>query len=379
MQIMNTIVLGANHNNTLGLIWSLAEAGHKVILLLYSNGNNWVAKSKYIKKTYLIDSNQDDVIRLIIEIAKGMIEKPVVFVSSDNDAALLNEHYSTLCQYCFFEGGNDDGSINQYRNKDSGNKLAEKCGFIIPQNIVIEVKKQIRTLPLSYPVIIKANNSINGGKSAMQKCNTVQESITFAESLPESYYPLQVQEFIEKEYEIMLLGCSLDKGNAVICPIANRKIRHYPSPAGLGSYSESIAVQHHEDLEKLTEMTSQYLREIHYTGLFSAEFLFCKGNYYFLEINLRNDGTSWLSTCSGYNLPDMVCRYFEGKKQEEEQTFKKNYYMNIMADIHYVKDGSISLFKWLMLFKKKTCFSHLNFRDLRPFVNYLFFYFNNNK
>lgn len=368
---MNTIVLGSNHNNTLGLIWSLAEAGHKVTLLLYSHGNNYVAKSKYITKTYLIDSNNDDVIQLIIDIAKGMNEKPVVFVSSDNDAALLNENYSILSHYCFLEGGNDDGSINQYRDKDVGNTLAEKCGFIVPKNIVINRKKQIRDLPLSFPVIIKANNSIYGGKAAMQKCNSVQESIDFAESLPDNYYPLQVQEFIEKEYEIMLLGCSLDKGNTVVCPIANRKIRQYPRPTGLGSYSESIAVRHQADLEKLSERTAQYLREINYTGLFSAEFLYCKGTYYFLEINLRNDGTSWLSTCSGYNLPDMVCRSFEGKKQEEELSFKKKYYMNIIADAHYVKDGSIGLFRWIKLFNNMTCYSHMNFKDFRPFLFYL--------
>ena len=50
---MNTIVLGDNHNNTLGLIWSLYEGGHKVTLFLYNEKNNYLSKSTYVDKTYL--------------------------------------------------------------------------------------------------------------------------------------------------------------------------------------------------------------------------------------------------------------------------------------------------------------------------------------
>ncbi len=364
---MNTIVLGSNHNNTLGLVWSLAEGGHTVILLLYKQGLNYVAKSKYVKKVYYIEKNKDDVIALLKQVSHSLGSKPMVFVSSDNDAAMLNEHFAEISPYCYFEGGYADGSINCYRDKDTGNRLALKCGFTIPKNIVLENKKQIKELPISHPIIIKANNSINGGKSAMQKCDTIEESILFVDGLPGEFFPLQVQEFIEKDYEIMLLACSLESGEKVICPIANRKIRQYPMPTGMGSYSESIAVSNNVDLQKLSTMTAKYLREIHYTGLFSAEFLYCKGQYYFLEINLRNDGTSWLSTCSGFNLPDIICRSIDGNPSQE-YLFNKKFYINIFADIHYVKDGTITIYKWLKLFNSQTCYSHLNFKDICPFI-----------
>lgn len=368
---MNTIVLGSNHNNTLGLIWSLGKAGHDVTLILYRHGNNYVSKSKYIKKTYLINDGKDDIIKLIIEIAKEYVDKPVVFATSDNDAAILNDHFYELSPFCFFEGCKYDGSINRFRDKDTGNQLAKECGFDLPKNIVVFSKDQIRTTELPYPIIVKANNSIHGGKTAMQKCDTVQEYMSFVDSMPDSYFPLQVQEFIDKDYEIMLLGCSLEGGEQVICPIANRKFRQYPRPMGLGSYSESIAVRHQTDLVLLSQKTADYLKRIQYTGLFSAEFLYSAGKYYFLEINLRNDGTSWLSTCSGYNLPDIVCHGFTDNGYSIKDNFVKKYYMNIVADFHYVKDGTISLLKWLRLFNKKTCYSHLNFKDLRPFFYYV--------
>lgn len=129
---MNVIILGSNHNNTLGLVWSLGSAGHKVILLLRNRGNNYVSKSKYISRTYLINKG-DDVIALIRQVATVMDSKPVVFVTNDDDATFLNDHYVELMKFCYFEGGRPDGSINKYRDKDEEEKLACKFGLTIPQ------------------------------------------------------------------------------------------------------------------------------------------------------------------------------------------------------------------------------------------------------
>lgn len=367
---MNTIVLGSNHNNTLGLIWSLGEAGHKIVLLLYDSGNNYVDKSKYISETHLIHQG-DNVIDLIKLVSSKMDSKPVVFVSNDGDATRLNEHFAELSPWCFFEGGRPDGSVNLYRDKDAGENLAKKCGFMIPATKVIGKPNEISSISWDYPIVIKANNSTHGGKSSMKKCNSEQEAKTFVQGLPSGYFPLQVQQFIEKEHELMLLGCSLYGGKEVICPIANKKIRQYPSPMGLGSYSESIAVRHQEDLELLASKVTLYLKEIEYTGNFSAEFLYSKGEYYFLEINLRNDGTSWLSTCSGFNLPDMVCRSFvEDNVSDEGCIFRKMNYMNTMADVQYWIDGTVSWRQWRKQFKSDTCYSHYNKNDNGPFKYY---------
>lgn len=367
----SVIVLGTNHYNTLGLIWSLGEAGHEVTLLLYDTKNIFVSKSKYIDKTIIIHEG-DNVIELIKHITSEMDEKPVVFVSNDVDATLLNDHYQELIDCCYFEGGRCDSNVNQYRNKDVSNQLALRCGFTLPKTLVVNSSQELDFSILQCPVLIKANNSVHGGKAAMKKCNTQQESEQFINSLPEEYFPIQVQEFIEKDYEIMLLGCSLYGCNRIVCPIANKKIRQYPKYVGLGSWSESVEVAGNSELQQLAQHVSQYMREIEYTGNFSAEFLYSKGKYYFLEINLRNDGTSWLSTCSGFNLPDMVCRSFvDGNVTDEGCTFRKMFFMNIMADFNYVKQREISFWKWLKQFNNDTCYSHYNKNDKKPFFAYV--------
>ena len=363
---MNTIILGTNHNNTLGLIWSLGEAGHRIILLLYDNGNNYVSKSRFINKTVLIHKG-DSVIDLIIKEALRMEAKPVVFVSNDDDATLLNDHYEELKDYCYFEGGRPDGSINLYRDKDEGEKLAQKCGFTIPQTDVITKPEELASVALPYPLFIKGNNSVHGGKAAMKKCDNQEAAEEFVNGLPQDYFPLQVQEFIEKEYELMILGCSLYGGKKIICPVANKKIRQYPKNTGGGSWSLSVEVAGSEELRQLASRVALYLQEIEYTGNFSAEFLYANGKFYFLEINLRNDGTSWLSTCSGFNLPDMVCRSFVDENVNADNcTFRQRHYMNIMWDVNYWIDGTISLKQWRSQFNDNTCYSHYNIADKEP-------------
>ena len=56
---MDTIVLGSNHHNTLGLVRSLGEAGHKVYLILIQSKCNYVNKSKYVSRCFLIDNLEE--------------------------------------------------------------------------------------------------------------------------------------------------------------------------------------------------------------------------------------------------------------------------------------------------------------------------------
>ena len=368
---MNVIILGTNHYNTLGLIWSLGKARHNVILLLCECSDSYVDKSKYLTKTIIIHKN-NDVVDVIKKIATQMDQRPVVLATNDNDAAMLNDRFDELSQVCFFEGGRPHGNVNQYRNKDRSEQLAVECGFMIPKTSVLMNIEELDTEKLSYPLLIKANNSINGGKDAMRRCDSSTETELFIKTLPTEYFPIQIQEFIDKEYEVMLLGCSLYGGTRVICPVANKKHRHFPEPIGLGSYSESLDIAQNEDLQQLASRVAVYMQKIGYTGLFSAEFLYRGGQYYFLEVNLRNDGTSWLSTCSGFNLPDMLCRAFvDNDVSADSCRFVQTEFMNIKADFNHVRNGRLKLGTWLSQLRKCTSYSHYNKRDVYPFCIYI--------
>ncbi len=365
---MNAIVFGTNHNNTLGLIRSLGQTGHKVVLMLRAQKINYVDKSKYVSKTVYLDKTSN-MIGAITSVARGMKEKPVLFATGDDEASLIDMHFEELSLYVIPEGGSHNNDINKYRNKETSNKLAEEIGFDLPRTWVIS---STDALPddVIFPVFVKANNSIYGGKKVQGICHNRQELLSRLLAIPLEDFPIQVQEFIDKEYEIMLQGCSVNHGEKVVCEIANRKVRYYPHTYSAGSYSYSIQVKGNIELMNLCELVSLYLKRISYSGLFSAEFLYSKGKFYFLEVNLRNDGTAYLSTSCGYNLPDIYCRLLNNQVVER-CTYVPQFYMNVVADFHHVCKRQLTLLTWLKQFNATHCFSHFNKTDVKPYIFYI--------
>lgn len=365
---MNVIIYGANHNNTLGLVRSCGEKGHQIILLLQKGKVNYVDKSRYIKKC-IYTTSDTDVIATIKEEASKLNTKPILFSTGDTEASLVDAHMEELSPYVILEGGGKNHAINKYRDKEKSNELARRIGFNLPQTWVIETSQKLPKEEM-FPIIVKANNSTQGGKTIQKICHNQMELSKQLSNIPSCNYPIQIQEFIDKEFEIMLQGCSMNHGERIFCKVANRKVRFYPHIYSAGSYSYSVDIEKDKALMELREKVSLYLKEIHYQGLFSAEFLFSKGTYYFLEINLRNDGTSYLSTACGCNLANIFCDSIVGKGIEITN-YHPCTYMDARADFHHVRNGKVKFWTWLGQFLTAGCYSHFNWRDLRPFFYYI--------
>lgn len=366
---MKVIVYGTNHYNTLNLVRSLGEENYYVILLLIRDKITFVDKSKYVKECIFIERDTDIVETIKTISAKYYDEKIILFTSGDNEASFVNSHFKELNKYIVTEGGLCDNDINKYRDKNASNQLAGEIGFNIPKTWIINNEKEVPDC-IQYPILVKANNSIYGGKNTLAVINNIDELKTKLATISSENYPVQVQEYIDKEYEIMLQGCSLNNGKDIICEIANRKLRHYPNPYSAGSFSYSVKVDSNPELIELRILTSKYLKRTNYSGLFSAEFIYCNNKYYFLEINFRNDGTSYLSTSCGCNLADAFCKW-QMSIQNKEFKYKAHKYINLLNDINHVRKGNISFFKWIFQFMGRKCYSHFNWKDIKPFYYYL--------
>ncbi|MBQ6751455.1 MAG: hypothetical protein IJR02_11925 [Bacteroidaceae bacterium] len=364
---MTALVYGENHNNTLGLVRSLGEAGHQVILLLMRRKINYVDKSRYVNRTIYLDA-KSNVISAIKKIASDIKEKPVLFTTGDGEASLVDSHFEELSEYVIPEGGYKNNDINRYRDKKVSNKLAAEIGFDLPHTWIV-TNPNFPPKDITFPVFVKANNSIHGGKSVQGIYKNREELNEWLSTLPKDDFPMQVQEYIDKDYEIMLQGCSINHGKKVISEVANRKVRFYPHIYSAGSYSYSVQVEGNKDLMYLRGLVTRYLENVGYSGLFSAEFLYSKGRYFFLEINFRNDGTAYLSTACGYNLSDIYCRSLKGKIIEK-MDYKQQSYMNMIADLHHI-GKHISFSEWFKQFRNTHCFSHYNQRDITPYLFYL--------
>ena len=361
---MNVIILGANHYNTLGLIWSFSEGGHDVYLILRKERINYAAKSNKIKGYVLFEENSE-IIDKVKQLAAGLHDKPLLVSSEDTGATIIDNHSKELSAYCYLEGGREPGSINQYRNKDISNKLAEEIGFNIPKCILLTNCDGALPEAMTFPLIIKCNNSLLGGKAIQRVCENETEFRAMTASIPNEYYPILVQEFIQKDYELVLFGCSVGFGEQVYSAIANRKIRYTPN--GLGTYGKSIRIEDDVEIRKLKELASKYLKIIGYTGLWGIDFISKKNKYYFIEINLRNDGISYLSTSCGFNLSGILCKSINGEEIHTEFDYKPKFFIHPTMDFKNVFSGNIGLFKWFKQVLSNCCYATYNRKDKKPF------------
>lgn len=177
---------------------------------------------------------------------------------------------------------------------------------------------------------------------------------------------LQVQEYISKDMEFQLIGCSLDSGNDVIIPGVSIILRQ-PENTNTG-FLKYIPIR-----EFLYDKDAcvKFLKHIGYSGLFSLEFIRDKnGVDFFMEINFRNDGNSVCVTASGMNLPYIWYLYNSGQSYSKELTYESMKEVIVMPefeDFANVKNGNISLFKWLLDVKNTDRFMEFSKYDQKPF------------
>ena len=365
---MNAIVWGTNHNNALGLVWSLGEAGHDVYLILLRSDINYVDKSKYVKQCIYIDSYEyKTVIEAVKRVVKLLLGKPILFSTDDDGASLINENYNEFSKYCLVGGIEGNHELNKYISKSKMNELAMSFGLNIPQTWIVDSPDYI-PVDMTFPVFVKAENSIRGGKSVIHICKSQDDLLLVLKSFNIDIFPILIQEYINKTNEILLLGCSLYQGE-VFCSIGLNKIRQ-SSGYGATVFANSFLADNDSMYNAILTKINRMIRHVGYVGLFSAEFIISDNKEYFLEINFRNDGTSYLSTKCGCNLPDLFCKSFLSNSVSQFD-YHPHYYMNLTLDMINVVKRKIGFIRWIKDFNRTDCFSHFNKNDIKPYLYHL--------
>jgi predicted ATP-grasp superfamily ATP-dependent carboligase len=204
----------------------------------------------------------------------------------------------------------------------------------------------------------------------MKRCDSEQELNAHLTGVSDKFFPLIAQEFIEKEYELLLLGCAKD--DEVCIPVGHKKIRFYPDVCSVTSYSLSVEVASDPAIAAVADKIKTFVLRAGYSGMFSAEFLYANGKYYFLEVNFRNDATSIVATRCGYNLHDMLCRMLKDEHVDRAAyKYKRADYFNPYLDAHNLLAGKVSPFTWLKQMVHVGANSHFDRRDPQPFLKYI--------
>lgn len=368
MNVIDVVIIGGLHHNTLGVVRSLGEEKiskanlHVLLIDSFAHENNFISHSKYIKKNNVtcIKSNME-IIPWLKEKAHNSLKK-VIICCSDGSAEEVINHYDEIKNWYYAPSTVMDAS--ELMSKEIQSKIAVASGLRIPFSAMISSENSDKWS--LFPCITKPIKSVIGaGKADIRISKNKTELKETLRSTEADF--VQVQQYIDKILEFQLIGCSLDKGNQIIIPGFTDIIRQ-PDNTNTGYLVYSPIKKLNFDMKPAEE----FIKKIGYSGLFSLEFIRDKdGNDYFLEINMRNDGNAYCVKTAGVNLPYVWCYY------QVNGTLPINYKLSFekpiwfMPEFSDIKRGikSVGFYKWFVEFCKAESHAIFNLHDMAPFFS----------
>lgn len=358
------IVFGSEHYNPLGVIRSLGETGIMPIAIIVKESVKLASKSRYISTLYIVDTYEDGYQLLIDRYGDhDFSDRPFIITCDDKITSYLDKHYNDIKNKFYFINAGEQGRITFYMDKENINNLARKHGFNVAETYVVnrgEIPEDI-----VYPVITKSISSTCGGwKDDVFVCENKKE-LEIAYSKIKSEVVL-LQKYIEKQNELCIDGFSINQGKDFTITIAATYDYILPD-----RYSTLMTLTNLHDKD-LWNRIGGLIKEIGYEGIFCIEFLVGQdGQLYFLEVNLRNSGWSYASTCAGMNMPYLwAVSMLKGEIPQDAYKKIPDHFKAIveLADFKTrVMGKHISLGKWIKELKSCQCYFYYNKNDKAPF------------
>lgn len=357
------IIVGGNHHNTLGVIRAFGRCGIKPYVILTTIvSDSFVLKSKYIHKSWIMESKQ--VVNFLLS-NFIFTEKPVLIACHDIISSIFDFNYNVLSKYFYVPGAKEEGRISKFSEKRVMSELAINVGMNVPKYRVLCYDNVTNSLAnindVEYPCITKPIASRDGSKADICICRTEKDLLKFLKEHPGRQFI--VQTFVDKEFEFQLIGCSLDDGNNIIIPGVSILIR--PSKASNTGFLKYTTLD--TSYEDVLQKSKDFIRLTSYNGLFSIEFLRDKtGVDYFMEMNFRNDGNSICVTNSGVNLPMIWYENSIGKVTIDKCVIHEEYVMPEFQELEFWYAGEISLLTMIKDFYKATSYMDYDKNDPLP-------------
>ena len=320
------VIIGQGYTGRLSIVRSVAGMGCDITLIVLCSHKTFArrrvkirkpldAYSKYVGEVFYSE-NYNDTMLMDILLNHCVCPGQKNFIIPDNDysAAAVDRYRDRLSEYFYCPNIHEEaGAVEAWMDKVRQKTLAKQLGLNVVNSVLIEIKNRQYLIPdsIQYPCFVKPLLSINGGKSALKKCNSekalrnhIANVLTMRDDVD-----ILVEEFKSIEKEYATLGFS--DGEEVIIPglLELLKIGH-------GSHF-GVAVQGRvfptTGFEDLVGKFKRMVQEIGFVGIFDFDFFMSGGEMYFCELNLRFGGSGYAFTRMGVNLPVMMMKFFRGE------------------------------------------------------------------
>ena len=358
------IIFGAGNYNSLGVLHCMASAGVRVFLLMVGDSRdcssgNIILYSSFADKRWLhTASSEQEAVDWLIANAGRFPKGTVIYPTGDSAEKELDEHFSQLSPYFIFPGCGEEGATAKLMDKKLQTSIAAECGLPIIESQYTE-SDAFDIAKVTYPCFVKPLDSTRGSKGDMRVCET-QEQLLEAITNRKTTKSYIVQQYIRNEADLLFLGVAYPDGS-VHLPALVRKPG--VSPTGEYSFAEVITDVDRYLPEKLKVET--FVRCLGYQGPFSIEFGHEKGQNYFFEINLRNDGTVQYPLNARVNIPFAYYRAVTGAGFEDFSAVTQTSYNMIdeTRDLRRVLSREISPLQWFRLMRKAGSYRYYSKGD----------------
>lgn len=349
-------IIGGDHYNTYGVVRSLGEKGVlSHVLIRGGTDKSFVLRSKYVKSGKVCRDDQE-LLSLLHNIQKP--DKPILYCCSDQALEFVLTHFEELAEAFILPVCNDCQLMKSLLEKAFLTEYAKRYNVTVPKSWT--AKNRMIPEGILYPVITKPLTSVGGHKSDMVVCHNEEEIKKVFEN-PSHCDDYQIQQYINYEKEVSILGCVTPNGEVVFSGCID-KLR----TCMIGTSSFAVMVDN-SLLDKEKDTLEMMLKATGYSGLFSAEYLLKDGKYYFLEVNFRNDGNTYVATAAGINLPYIWYSSCCGCNVEKNKGNFPCYFMLDIEDFLARKKNGVSFYQWNKDRKRVNAFLVYNKYDKRPF------------
>lgn len=216
-----------------------------------------------------------------------------------------------------------------------------------------------------YPCFIKPASSVSGSKKDIKKCNNTLEleQVINDAKLHQEYL---FQQYVDKEFDLLLIGTRLITNNQIIIPAVFVKERWYGmgDDATMGRLTTNV-----EQYISLKEV-EKFVQSTNYYGPFSIEFGVVNNKPFFYEINFRNDGTSHYFNALNVNVPLIWVLDAYGLDYSQQICFidREIFFIDEFGDYLNIVTNQLSIKQWFKDFKKASVFKYYQKGDIKPFL-----------
>lgn len=308
------VLLGSDMN-AYGMARSFHEEYGIKSLVLGRAALTATSNSKILEIREIPNLNEQAVfLPAVLKIAEEFKGRKLLLLACGDDYAKLIIHNKEELSKHFSVPYIDQSLMERVILKENFYKICEQYNFAYPKTTLCTYEtKDSFEIDFSYPIIIKASNSVAywncsfPGKKKVFVAHDEAEKNAIIDAIYKSTYKdnLTIQEFIPGDDSYMrVLNAYVGKDGKVKLMSLGNPILEEHSPEGIGSYAAIINTFD----EALLDKVRAFLEDIGYTGFANFDMKYDErdGEYKLFEINLRNGRSSYYVSASGHNLMKYV-------------------------------------------------------------------------